>query len=221
MKFNVDASDLVRWARFFEELPRANKQAIADALNVYGEGVAKEYSQLIAEQNGWDPDAVRQNIIVSEAEPNDLTWKMDASMVTPSSEAWQRPWEDRDQSAFEQNTLVNIVTCEDGYDCKVCEEIAANGPYTMSEVIQMKSRWADYVPDTPNMAPGPITNLVHPRCRCMTMSWTSSRRLPVGMQASGNIGSRVPPQRLFSMRGLAKRVLNQMSVEIKARKARY
>lgn len=220
MKFNVDASDLIKWARFFEDIPRATKGAIAEALNVYGEGVVKEMSQLIADKNGWDPQTVRQSIIVSEADPNNLSWSMDASMVTPSSDNWQRPWQDRDQSAFEQNTLVNIITADDGYDCELCQRIAQNGPYTMSEVIDMQSKWADYVPDTPNMAPGPITNLVHPRCRCVSMSWTSSRRLPVAMQASGNVGGRAP-DRLFSMRGLAKRVLDQLSVEIKVRKKYY
>jgi hypothetical protein len=221
MKINVEASDLLKWARFFEDMPRHTKRALARALNVYGEGVVRETVRTISEKNGWDADVVRSRLIVQEADEHDLEFIMDASAVVAPSQDWQRPWDQRDTTAFEQDTLVKIVTMDDGYDCDVCKQIAENGPYAISEVLVMQAKWADYVPPTPNIAPGIITNLVHPRCRCQSQPWSSYRRLPVAFQGDGgNVGS-ATPQRLMTVKQLARAVKDEIVTEIRVRKREY
>jgi hypothetical protein len=216
----VDGSDLLRWARFYEDMPRHTKRAVARALNAFGEGIVRETVRIIADKNGWDPDVVRQRLVVQEADEHDLEFVMDASAVVSSSQDWNRPWDQRETTAFEQDTLVKIVTCDDGYDCQVCQQIAAEGPYTMSQVLEMQAVWADYVPPTPNIAPGPITNLIHPRCRCSSAPWSSYRRLPVNFQGDGgNVGS--APQHLMTMKQLARAVKDEIVTEIKVRKGSY
>lgn len=216
MKIRVRADDLLKWSRFLNELPRRTKPAIARALNSYGNGVVNEVVKQIADKNSWDPDDVRSRIMVKQASPQDLTYTMDASLVVPQSQAWNRPFPTRDDSAFEQNTLIKIVTVDDGYDCDICRQIASEGPYTLQQVNQMQAKWADYVPPTPNLHPGTITNLVHPRCRCMTQPWSSYRRLPVSMQTSTGDAVGGAPTSLFTMKQLGRLVKNELNVEIKA-----
>lgn len=220
MQIKVDGSDLLRWARFYEDMPKSTKRALAKALNTFGEGVVRETVKAIAEKNGWDPDVVKSRLIVREADEHDLEFVMDASAVVAPSQDWNRPWPERDQSQFEQDSLVNIVTTDDGFDCELCRQIAADGPYPLSDVMTMQAKWADYVPPTPNIAPGPITNLIHPRCRCTSAPWSSYRRLPVSFQAEGgNVGS--TPKHLMTMKQLSKIVKNEIKTEIKISKARY
>jgi hypothetical protein len=214
MSLKVDATDMLKWARYFEEIPRQTKRALAHSMNTYGEGAVEQIVRSISEKNSWDPDEVRSRIMVKEATPNNLNWELDSSMVVPGSQDWSRPWQQRDQSNFEQNTLVKIVTMDDGWDCDVCRQIAAASPYTMSEVLQMQAKWAGYVPPTPNIHPGVITNLVHPRCRCLTQSWSSSRRLEVSsfQGESGSIGS--APQELFTTKQLGRHFVSELSTEM-------
>ena len=122
---------------------------------------------------------MRQRVIIVRATPNSLEYDMDFSQVIAGDQSWQRPWAERDQSNFDQDTLVKIITQDDGYDCQLCKDAAADSPYTMAQILDLQSKWADYVPPTPNIHPGVITNLIHPRCRCLTQPWSSTRRLPV------------------------------------------
>lgn len=220
VRVNIDARDLLKWARFYEEMPRHTKKALADALNTFGEGVVRETVHTIAEKNGWDADVVKSRMIVKEADEHDLEFTMDASAVISGSQDWNRPWQERDQSAFEQDTLVNIVTMDDGFDCDLCRQIASDGPYTMSQVKDMQAKWADYIPPTPNIAPGPISNLVHPRCRCQSAPWSSYRRLPVDFQGDGGtVGT--TPHHLMTMKQLAKAVKDEIRTTIRVQKAKY
>jgi hypothetical protein len=220
MEIKVDASDLLKWARFYEDMPRMTKRALARALNTFGEGMVRETIRVIAEKNGWDPDVVRSRMVVHEADDHDLEFIMDASAVVAPSQDWNRPWDQRDTSAFEQDSLVKIVTMDDGYDCEICKAIAEAGPYPLSEVLIMQAKWAEYVPPTPNIAPGPITNLIHPRCRCQSAPWSSYRRLPVNFQGEGgNVGS--SPHHLMTMKQLGRAVKDEIVTEIKIRKGSY
>jgi hypothetical protein len=220
MEIKVDASDLLRWARFYEDMPRMTKRALAKALNTFGEGVVRETVRNIAEKNSWDPDVVRSRMLVQEADEHDLEFVMDASAVVAPSQDWQRPWDQRDTTAFEQDSLVKIVTMDDGYDCDVCKQIAEQGPYALSQVLAMQAKWAEYIPPTPNIAPGPITNLIHPRCRCQSQPWSSYRRLNVAFQGGGNVAGAAPPH-LMTMKQLARAVKDEMITEIKVRKGSY
>lgn len=220
VQIKVDASDLLKWARFYDDMPKANKRALARALNTFGEGVVRETIKTISDKNGWDPDVVKSRLIVKEADEHDLEFVMDASAVVAPSQDWNRPWDQREQSSFEQNSLVNIVTTDDGFDCELCRQIAAEGPYPLSQVLEIQAKWAEYVPPTPNIAPGPITNLIHPRCRCSSAPWSSYRRLPISFQTDGgNVGK--TPNHLMTMKQLSKAVKDEVRMEIKVNKARY
>lgn len=220
MQLKVDASDLLKWARYYENIPRVTKPALARALNTYGNGVVQEVVRVVSDQNGWDPDAVRQRIVTTEADPQHLEYSMDASLVTVGNAQtdWSRDWSNRDTSNFDQDTLVQIITSGDACVCPVCEQVAEDGPYTMQQLNDMQAQWACYVPPTPNIAPGVITNLVHPRCRCVAQPWTSYRRLPVSGFApegsGGNVAS-TPPMRQMSMRQLAKALAPELLDELR------
>jgi hypothetical protein len=220
MEIKVDGQDLLKWAKFYDEMPRHTKVALAKALNTFGEGVVRETVHRIAEKNGWDPDVVKSRMVIHEADAHDLEFVMDVTAIVSGSKDWTRPWEERGQTEFEQDTLVNIVTMDDGYDCDLCRQIAQDGPYTMSQVNEMQAKWANYVPPTPNIAPGPISNLVHPRCRCQSAPWSSYRRLPVNFQGDGgSVGS--SPKHLMTMKQLSKIVKDEVRTTIRVQKAKY
>ena len=214
MRIKVDASDLLKWARYFNEIPKRNKRALARALNTFGEGVTNDVIRRMAEKNNWDTQDVASKIVIQRATPDNLCFRYDASLVIPASQQWHRPWNTRDDSEFEQNTLVKIVTMNDGYDCDVCRQVAEEGPYTMAQVVQMQAQWADYTPPTPNIHPGVITNLIHPRCRCQSQPWSSYRRLAISFQGqSGSMVSAMPAQ-LMTTKQLAKEAVKEMKLEI-------
>ena len=141
---------------------------------------------------------------------------MDTSQVAPDpSQTWQRPWMERDQNAFDQNTLMKIITQDDGFDCQLCKDTAAGSPYTMAQIVDLQSKWADYVPPTPNIHPGVITNLIHPRCRCLSQDWNSYRRLPVTVfQGDGSISTSVSEQ--LTVKQLARMMHDELRIEIRA-----
>lgn len=219
VEVTVDASALVKWGRVLGEIPRVTKAASSRALNTYGDGVLQNMVRAIASANNWDPEAVRQRVIIMRATPNSLEYDMDFSQVIAGDQSWQRPWAERDQSNFDQDTLVKIITQDDGYDCQLCKDAAANSPYTMAQILDLQSKWADYVPPTPNIHPGVITNLIHPRCRCLTQPWSSTRRLPVTIfQGDSNVSVGMHEQ--LTARQLARMLNDEIEIEIRALRTR-
>jgi hypothetical protein len=205
------AEDLLRWARYIDDIPRKTKVASARALNAYGELVRTNAAKFYAEQYDLDVDEVAALIDVKEANPQDLSWSMDASrIVRTDTDYGERNWDHRDTGAFEQQTLVKLVTMEDESVCPRCEEAAANSPYTMGEIDDMRHAWENYEPPTPPAGDWEYTNTVHPRCRCVLQSWTSTRRLEVTFGQPG-----AAPPELLTGRQFAKKVLEEMAVELK------
>src|SRR5262252_2326773 len=129
LKYKVDASDLLHWARFLDEMPRRTKPAMARALNTYGEGVLRSVVDSIAERTDLPSGAIFNAINVKEASPDDLIWEMDASQVLPGAMDWERPWESRDTKQFENDLLLKVVTSGDHTVCDVCNQVAENSPY--------------------------------------------------------------------------------------------
>ena len=176
MEITVDASDLRKLARYYADMPRVTARSAATALNEVGAAILESTLRAIAERNAQDPNELRQRVIVKEADPENLVWDMDASLIVAPSVDWNRPWETRGQDACEGDTLVNIITSEDECTCQVCQDYAADNPHTLDDVLQHQAQWADYVPPTPNKCPGTITNLMHPRCRCVAQPWSNYNR---------------------------------------------
>jgi len=217
MYLKASAPDLVKWGRYFQEMPEVTMGAATNAMNVFGAGTQQAYAQHIAQKYGLDPDDVMRRIVVKEATADDPVWEMDARAAIPPDADWNRDqtWQGRDTSDFEQNTLVNVITMADGFDCPVCQQVAEEGPYAMSDIMTMQAKWAGYEPPTPNIHPGTITNLVHPRCRCTIQTWQSSRRMPVAF--GGSAGA---PQELLTMKGLAKAFGDELRVRMRVLKGR-
>jgi len=161
---HVDADDLLRWARYLETIPRKTRPAVARALNVAGEGIVNGVVRYFVDKNDWPSDVVRNMIIVKEATPENWTWSMDATELSPQSYEWSRPWEARDKGDFDKQALVKIITSGDESVCPVCTDAAEHSPYTMEEIAALQAKWANYVPDEGIIASSFRSNLLHPNC---------------------------------------------------------
>lgn len=207
MEININADDLLKWAKMFDEMPRRNLPAIANALNQVGDGVADEIARVIADATDNDASAVRNDIVVYQADANNLQCSIDASAVLPprSSPFGRRPWATSNDKSFGQ--LFNVVTAGDDVVCELCQQVAESGPYTMDEIDQMAAQWADYAP--PNVVSGERTDLIHPLCRCTLQSFASYRKLPVQFTPGA-----APPQ-LLTIRKLGRAVADALAGQIK------
>jgi hypothetical protein len=210
IKFDIDTSALLKWARFLDQIPKKTKAAAARALNAYGDEVVRGTAQALADKTGLDVNDVGNLIVVDPATPDHLNWVMDASAVYPSNDQ-SRVWEGRDTNEFEKNTLLKIVPFDD-QACEICQEAAENSPYTLEQIGEMQAKWEDYTPPGQLTAPGPRTNLVHPHCRCQPQPWASARRAPI---SSGDM-SEGPPQ-LFSGRQLGRKFADELRMELRAK----
>jgi len=220
MRLSVDASDLLKWARYIDDIPRYTKPALAKALNTFGEGMVHETIHQLADKYGWDEDSIRQRLVVQEADEHHLEFSMDASQIVRPQQNWSRPWQSRDESdTYDQDTLMNIVVFDE-HCCEVCSEAAAEGPYTMSQIMELQAKWAGYEPPTPNILPGPITNLIHPRCRCSAQPWSSYRRLPVSFPSTGQATGGAPTK-LMTMKGLARAVKDELTTTLRIKGRGY
>ena len=208
VQVKVSAADIVRWARYLDEMPKKTRPVIARAINDYGAGVADSTAEIIAGRTGLDSHEIRSLIHIREATPDNLTWEMDASAVAPPPSDWQRPWEKRSGKQFEQPTLVKIVTSDDDHTCEICEEAAAKSPYTMEEINQLSAKWKHWEP--PAGAVGDRTNLIHPNCRCAIQPWRETRRVSV------KFGGKSAPAELLNSRQLGRRVADELKVSIRA-----
>lgn len=210
-QIRIDADDLLRWARYFHELPNRSKGALARGLNAAGDLLVTEYVRLAAQDSGLDPNDLRGLVVVNQATPDDLSWTLDASSITLLGPHWERLWQGAPQEqSMDQNALLKVVTAEDHTVCDVCNRIAAEGPYTVEQINQFAAQWAEYEP--PHEVVGPRTNLLHPNCRCVTQPFQASRRLPVSI---GDDFSRRAPSELMTIKQLAKVVDGEVLIEMK------
>ena len=215
---HVDASDLMRFQRRLEEVARQTPIRLQRALNTYGDSVVRRVVEYVTEQTGMSPDDVRDLIQVQKATRYDLTWAMDATAAMRTvgdDETFSRPFNERDNSRFEQERLVKIVTMNDGHDCEVCAEAAEHSPYTMAEIQVMQEKWAGYVGREGPAGPAELrTNLVHPNCRCAIAPWYSTRQVPVTFREHG--AGAAPPE-LFNPRQFADAIRDELAVVMNVR----
>lgn len=208
MDIDIDASSLLKWAGILEGLPRANRPAIATALNQLGDGILSELAENYAAATGLDATDVRAQIQTQEARPDSLHWSADASALKLTGDDWSKPWTVNTDNTFAQPMLLSIVTSGDECVCPICEAAAENGPYTPDEIAALAAKYADYVP--PQSVTGERTNLIHPNCRCVVQNFRSYRRLPVTFQKPGN----APPE-LLTMKQLGTKVADALNGQIK------
>ena len=204
----IGALNLLRWARYLDEVPKHTRPAVARAMNDYGAGVAESAAEMIAAETGLDAQEVRTLIEIEEASADNLVWRMDASQVAPPPQDWERPWEKRSGKNFEQQTLVKIVTSGDDHTCEICQEAADNSPYTMDEINQLSHKWQHWEPAAGTV--GARTNLIHPNCRCVIQPWQQTRRLSV------QFGGKGAPPELLNARQLGRKVADELKVVIRA-----
>jgi hypothetical protein len=206
-RLKVNATDILRWARYLNEVPKRTRPAMARAINAYGEGVADSTAEVIAGRTGLDADEIRALIYIKEATPDNLTWEMDATAVAPPPPDWQRPWESRSDRAFQQETLVKIITSGDDHTCEICQEAAEKSPYTLEEVNQLAAKWQHWEPAAG--ITGERTNLIHPNCRCVIQPWRETRRVSV------SFGGKSAPPELLNSRQLGRRIADELKVSIR------
>jgi hypothetical protein len=206
----VDASDLLKWARYLDSLTVRIPVALARGLNAYGELSVRSMASQLADQYGLEAGAIMNLIVVRRATPGRLKFEADASAVTRADAQWLRPWEERDKSTFEQDTLVRIVTVGDRFDCEICAEMAENSPYTLREVNAMAQKWGHWHGGG-GAASGARTNLIHPNCRCTTQPWTSTRRMKM------TFGGKGAPPELLTARQLGERVADELRIELRVK----
>lgn len=202
IEVNIDTSDLLKWSAYFGRIPTMTRAALARALNTYGGQVAVSTSQYIAQQSGLDQDDVQNMLVIKPASPDDLDWEMDASAIAPPSLDWSRPWDTRDSGttdAFNQSTLVKLVTMCDDKVCEICERISNEGPYALQDLATLRVSGYDGG-----------NGLIHWNCRCQLAPWTSSRPLPVTFGAGPNA-----PTQLFSARQLGRAVAGELEVALR------
>jgi hypothetical protein len=195
MDVTIEAEDLLKWARYFDEMPAKIKPAMAHALNYIGDQIVDKTVRYIADTTGLDPEDVRGMIVVSRATPNNWEWSMDASVVAPPSLDWSRPWDSRSSSTadpFAQQTLVKVVTMEDEAVCQRCQDAAEDSPYTLEQAQALLP--------------------VHPHCRCLLQPYSSHRRLPVTFGQAG-----ATPPELHTARQIAEAVKDSLTVVMRAK----
>lgn len=174
----IETDDLLKWAGYFDELPKKTPEAIARALNSVGGNVLEISVDYFAEGSGLDAVDVRPLIEVQEATAGSLRWMMDASsVVLMDSPNWERPWAKPGDNTFSLQQMLQIVTSGDGRVCAVCAQAAENSPYTVEDINALAAKWKDFEP--PHPVVGERTNLIHPNCRCSTIPWIQSRQLNV------------------------------------------
>jgi hypothetical protein len=212
-RLKVDASGILEWSAYLDQIPKKTKPAIAKALNDYGRGVAAGAAEMIAQNYDLDPHEVLKEIDIREATPERLVWEMDASTVAPPPPDWERPWDKRSTSEFDKQNLVNIVTVGDHVTCEICEEAEENSPYTMEEINNLAAKWQHWEP--PAGVTGTRTNLLHPNCRCSIVPYRPQRNVAVQFG-----GGKSAPRELFTARQLGKKVADEIRVSIRAIQSR-
>lgn len=206
LQMDVDLSGLLHFARFLEDLAEETPYAVARALNAAGEEVLTGVVHDIADNTGMDTGTVRNAIVVYQADARNPAWSFDASALSTQKRG-DRPWVTRDSSLFDADELYKIVTYLDC--CPVCEEIAADSPFTGEQIADFAAKWANYQPPTPNILVGEITNLLHPRCRCVTQPWVGHRRITAQFGRHG-------PSVTTTPRAIGRMIADEMRVTIRA-----
>lgn len=209
---HVDFSDISRWLDELEDINRRTPKAIAQGLNAFGQEVVEDVSYYVSAATGLGDNEVAMMIQVDWATPDNLSLTIDASEALAATQEadWSRPWDARDQSQFEKQTLLKIETLNDGHDCEVCQAAAAASPYTAEDIQNLQAKWADFGGSTAGPAPGARTNLIHPNCRCVAVPFQSIGSIP--SPTTGQ--SRTPPD-LFNTQNMAQIVMNAYKLELK------
>jgi hypothetical protein len=207
----VDFSDISRWLNELEDINRRTPGAIAKGLNTFGQSVVDEVAQYVAESTGLGDNEVAMMIQVDWATPDDLNLTIDATEALAATQEadWSRPWDARDQKQYEKQTLLQIVTLNDGHDCPVCQAAAAASPYSAEDIQNLQAKWAHFQGSTGGPAPGVRTNLIHPNCRCQVVPWQSITSMS---PTTGQ--SRTPPD-LFNTQNMARVVMDAYKLELR------
>jgi hypothetical protein len=200
---------MLKWTTYLGKIPERSNAAIVRGVNAYGQQVVRTWAEQLADRAGLEPGAVMRLIVIKEARGGKHEFVADASAILNSNPAWQRPWQERDQSAYERDTLVKIITSHDESTCEICLEAARNGPYTLRQVKDMALKWAHF---QGKGGKGFATNLLHPNCRCVYQPFTATRRLPVSVG-----GTARAPKIPMTARQLGQLVAAELKISIRVK----
>lgn len=208
----IEADALLRFVRFYENVPRKIPANISKALNHVGDDVRTKISIGLDDESPglgapssrvvtWTPSTPAKllyQIIVHGAVYEDL---MASRQLPERGFPGQRRRFDED--------LVSVQTRHDDRVCAICEDIAANGPYTPDEARR-------------NIHHG--AGIGMNGCRCELVPYISTGRLPVQMvtitPATGEpglwvSGTLIKQDMTVTVKDLAKRVLDEMKLLIR------
>ena len=210
IRFAVDGAGLLKWSRYLDHIQQRTPEALARALNDYGEGVARGKAQAIADKHDLWWTEVLSMFEIREATPQRLEWRMDASALEGDT-LGRMPT--RDTKQFERETLVKIVTSGDGRVCPICQEAVDKSPWALYELDEFLAKHHNFLAEHKDwvQGPGERTNLLHPNCRCVTQPWASKRRMSL------TFGGKSAPPELFTARQLGERVAAELKVAIRVR----
>jgi hypothetical protein len=213
----IEADDLLKHVRFYENVPRKIPATISKALNNVGDdvrtrisiGLDDELVGLGAPTTGivtWTPSTPQHLVYQIVLHGQEYESRVASRKLPERGFPGARP-------RFEED-LLSVQTRQDDRVCAVCEAIAAGGPYTADEARA-------------NVHHGAGIGLNG--CRCELVPYISMRRLPVqmvtitpaadepGLWVSGTL---LKQDMNVTVRDLAKRVLDEMKLLIRTERPR-
>jgi hypothetical protein len=211
----LDTSDVAKWSGYFDAMAQQTPGAMARGLNNFGAHVKHTVLDYLSATTGLDVEAINSATVVLEASPGHLAWEMDAGRaLLNDSDDWRRGWNSRpSDDQFDSQLLVDIVT-QPGC-CDVCAREAEGGPYTIEQVNELAAEWANFVPTGLSwleaLTRAPVTNMIHPNCRCTTKPHESAEQQSTFGKAADHI---LTPQELG--KGLPKAVLDEVVTTFRA-----
>lgn len=171
IELEIDLSELFDLMEHTRQLPAKTPEIMARGINKFGAEMKNGLVQYLAATTGFDPANIESVAVVQEANPQNLSWSVDAGQALVSnSDSWQRAWSERNiDSSFEEQVLLDII-CQDDC-CELCAQFAQE-PHTALEISNQAAEWKDFVPTGMSwltaLTRAPVTNLLHPNCRCTT-----------------------------------------------------
>ena len=209
--YQVNAEELLRYARGMHEVPAKNTASIVRALNETGDAVAREIRMTIVMATGLTSEAARNLVQVSRATRSNLAYEIVVDGIPVEGEEGSRKLPGREfkkrksDESFNDDQLVKVMTRADDHVCPVCEAIAEASPYTVAEARELIHHGA---------------GIGQNNCRCVWVPFVSRRRLAVeSNRGIGGDRARAVLNEQVTLQQLARRVITEMghNMQIKVR----
>jgi hypothetical protein len=199
---HVDPADLLRFARRVDNLRDGLDNAVTEALNDTGDGVARQITETISRETGFTIADAARFVTVSRANRSRKEYTIEVREGLIETERVGRNLPRRTFPGGREkdpDLVVQVNTMRDGKVCEICEEIAANGPYTMAELNQLKQRHPHFL--NPQL-----------HCRCQIQPFRPKGRLETRQRTgTGTVNTRE------TLHQLSERIRQQVRTTIRVR----